>query len=72
MLYGITVGDIYTAADGSNHFKRVLDITTYGHCDDVVVIDCDSNGNPIEGTERRMDAFKLHMVRYTLIQKGIE
>lgn len=70
-LYGIAVGDIYVAADGSNYFRKVVDVTTYSYCDDVIVVDCDADGNAVEDLqERRIDAFKLHMCRYSLYKKG--
>jgi hypothetical protein len=38
----------------------VRDVETYSDCDDVVVFD------EIQGIERRIDAFKLAKVRYSL------
>lgn len=58
--YGIKVGQIYTPADGSNGKLVVKDITTFSDVGDVVVYD------ELEKQERRIDAFKLAMVRYTL------
>ena len=58
--YGIKVGQIYTPADGSNGALIVKDIDMFSKCDDVVVYDT------IAKKERRIDAFKLAMVRYTL------
>jgi hypothetical protein len=62
--YGIRVGQTYTAADGSNSKLTVVDVTTYANCDDVVVYDS------INKAERRIDAFKLAMVRYKLYSEG--
>lgn len=58
--YGITVGQVYVPADGSKNRLIVRDIETYAGCDDVVVFD------EMQGLERRIDAFKLSMVRYCL------
>lgn len=62
--YGIEVGQEYVPADGSKNLLRVLDIVTYADCDDVVVYDTAHN------EIRRIDAFKLVMVRYTLKATG--
>lgn len=56
--YGIEVGQVYVAADGSGHCLLVRDVQTFANCDDVVVFD------EQEGIERRIDAFKLAKVRY--------
>jgi hypothetical protein len=58
--YGIEVGQVYVPADGSNNRLTVRDIETYADCDDVVVFD------EAQGIERRIDAFKLARVRYSL------
>lgn len=62
--YGIREGQTYTAADGSNSKLTVVDVTTYADCDDVVVYDS------IKKAERRIDAFKLAMVRYRLYSEA--
>lgn len=57
--YGeIRVGDVYRAADGSDHWVRVVDVDTYSQCQDVIVEDKN-------GTWRRLDWFKLMKVRYS-------
>lgn len=63
--YGITVGQVYCAASDSQNVPklRVVDVLKYADCDDVVVYDI------IQGMERRIDCFKLAMVRYSLIDK---
>jgi nucleoside-triphosphatase THEP1 len=58
--YGIEVGQVYVPADGSKNRLTVRDVETYSDCDDVVVFD------EIQGIERRIDAFKLAKVRYSL------
>ena len=60
--YGIQVGQVYAAADGISKSRlTVVDVDTYRGCDDVVVRD------ELSGVERRIDAFKLAMVRYKLV-----
>jgi hypothetical protein len=59
--YGIAVGQVYVAADGSKNRLTVRDVETYADCDDVVVFD------EAQGIERRIDAFKLAKVRYSLL-----
>lgn len=60
--YGIKVGSVYAAADGSPRRVVVKDVETYAAADDVVVYD------ELDKVERRIDAFKLAMVRYYLCQ----
>jgi len=56
--YGeLNMGDIYLAADGAGGWVKVVDVDTYAHCEDAVI---EYN----DGTQRRMDWFKLMMVRY--------
>jgi hypothetical protein len=64
MRYGIEVGQIYTAADGSKCGHLVTDVTTFAHCDDVVTTPFTPDG--FKGNGNRIDAFKLAMVRYSL------
>ena len=59
--HGIAVGQVYVPADGSPNRLTVRDVTTHADCDDVVVFD------EVQGTERRIDAFKLAKVRYSLL-----
>jgi hypothetical protein len=60
--YGIKVGQRYAAADGkSKTILKVLDVHTFANCDDVIVHDS------VQNLERRIDCFKLAMVRYYLI-----
>jgi hypothetical protein len=58
--YGIAVGQVYVPADGSKNRLTVRDVETFADCDDVVVFD------EAQGNERRIDAFKLAKVRYSL------
>jgi hypothetical protein len=60
--YKIKVGQIYKPVDGSYNRLTVEDVTTYADCGDVVVFDTLLTYN------RRIDAFKLAMVRYTLAE----
>jgi len=60
--YGIQVGQVYVPADGSQNQLTVRDVQTYADCDDVVVF------NAHTGVEQRIDAFKLAMVRYSLLE----
>jgi len=60
--YGIKNGQTYMAADGTNHGYKVIDSATYADVDDVVVADLKT------GAQRRIDAFKLAMVRYSLME----
>lgn len=59
--YGISVGQVYVPADGSQNRLIVKDVETYADRDDVVVFDEGQN------VERRIDAYKLAMVRYGLV-----
>ena len=59
--YGIEVGQVYEPADGSRNRLTVVDVDTHGACDDVIVYDERAQA------ERRIDCFKLAMVRYRLI-----
>ena len=61
--YGIANGQIYLAADGSKSGHLVVDATSYADVNDVIVRPFDPNGFY---KERRIDAFKLAMVRYSL------
>lgn len=56
--YGIAVDQKYISVEG--YTVTVVDVTTYADCDDVVV-------RNDKGEERRIDAFKLAMVRYALV-----
>lgn len=59
--YNIKVGQIYVAADGRSKTElEVIDVDTYADCSDVVVLD------RLSQEQRRIDCFKLAMVRYTL------
>ena len=66
--YGIEVGQIYIAADGSKCGHLVTDTITYSHVDDVVTMPFTPNGFDPDGY--RIDAFKLAMVRYELVDEG--
>lgn len=61
---GIREGQVYAPADGSQNRLVVRDVTTYEACDDVVVFD------RTQGIERRIDAFKLAVSRYTLVDES--
>lgn len=64
--YGIKVGQRYAAADGkSKTVLTVVDVHTFANCDDVIVLDD-------RQLERRIDCFKLAMVRYYLIFEPVE
>lgn len=58
--YNIKIGQRYVRADGGEGSLIVTDVLTYANCGDIVVYDT------IEKIERRIDAFELAMVRYTL------
>ena len=60
--YGIEVGQKYVPADGSKGELIVTDVETYKDCDDVIVWDV------VQNILRRIDAFKLAMVRYQLVK----
>lgn len=59
--YNIKPGQCYIPVDNSNQLLIVLDTETYSIEDDVVVFDTKHQ------TVRRIDCFKLAMVRYKLI-----
>ena len=59
--YGIDVGQVYERADGSGYRLTVVDVETHSDCDDVIV--CDE----LTQENRRIDCFKLAMVRYCLV-----
>lgn len=61
MKYGIEKGQRYQGVTPGN-IVEVIDVETYAFCDDVVVKNA-------EGDEYRIDAFKLAMVRYSLIKE---
>lgn len=64
--YGIRVGQVYSAADGISLSRlTVVDVDTHRVCADVVVRD------ELSGVECRIDAFKLAMVRYKLVNDPI-
>ena len=61
--YGIKNGQQYSPANGSKTpILTVLDVDMYADCDDVIVYDSSTQ------SARRIDAFKLAMVRYSLIE----
>ena len=66
MSYGIEVGQIYLAADGGEYGHLVTDVTTHARCDDVVVRAFTRQG--FDPNERRIDSFKLAIVRYYLVE----
>lgn len=66
--YGIEVGQIYLAADGSKAGHIVTDVTTFADCDDVVTTPFSASAMGKPGN--RIDAFKLAMVRYSLADKA--
>ena len=60
--YGVRIGQVYAAADGIAKSRlTVVDVDTYRDSADVVVRD------ELSGVERRIDVFKLAMVRYKLV-----
>lgn len=59
--YGIAIAQVYVPADGSQNQLVVLDVDTYARVGDVVVFDVR------QGEPRRIDAFKLAKVRYSLV-----
>jgi hypothetical protein len=61
--YKIKVGQIYKPADGSYNRLTVEDVTTYADCGDVIVFDM------LADVSRRIDAFKLSVVRYYLAEE---
>ena len=64
MKYGIEVGQIWIAADGSKCGHLVIDTESFGYCDDIVT----RHFTPqyIGSPDNRIDAFKLSQVRYYL------
>jgi hypothetical protein len=64
MKYGIEEGQVYISCSGET--VKVVDCETYSWCDDVVV-ECLTRG-----VIYRIDAFKLAMVRYSLLEGGEE
>lgn len=60
--YGIEVDQVYVPADGSKNRLTVRDVLKYADCGDIVVFD------EAQGCERRIDAFKLACVRYSLLK----
>jgi len=66
--YGIKVGQIYIAADGSHCGHIVTDITTFADCGDVITRPFTSTAFAADGN--RIDAFKLAMVRYELVSEA--
>jgi len=62
--YGVEVGQIWVAADGSKCGHLVTDITTFAYCDDVVT--CPFRPQGITAYDNRIDVFKLAQVRYYL------
>ena len=65
--FGIEVGQVYYAADGSDHTLEVVDTTTFADCDDVVCKE--TVGEATMLNTRRIDAFKLARVRYYLCEE---
>lgn len=62
--FNIANGQVYIAADGSLSGHLVVDASTYQDVDDVVVRPFTNLG--VINETRRIDAFKLAMVRYSL------
>lgn len=60
--YGIEPKQVYVPADGSKNRLTVVDVETYADRDEVIVFD------EVQAKERTIDAFKLAMVRYTLVK----
>ena len=58
--YNVKKGQRYVPADGSVNVLSVVDVETYADCGDAVVYD------HFQGEERRIDCFKLALVRYKL------
>ena len=61
--YKIEVGQKYVPADGSKNTLTVVDVEKYADCGDVVVHDS------VQNAERRIDCFKLSVVRYSLVEE---
>lgn len=68
MKYNIKPGQIYIAADGMRCGHYVTDVETYSSCDDVVTTPFNEYGWGIPNN--RIDAFKLAMVRYCLVEEA--
>lgn len=68
--YGIQVGQVYVAADGSRCGHLVTDTVTFAACDDVVTTPFSTSGMGVAGC--RIDAFKLAMTRYALVESKPE
>jgi hypothetical protein len=68
--YGIQNGQYYIAADGSKHGHFVIDCDKFSSCDDVVTKRFSING--MEENTDRIDAFKLAVCRYSLVEKKPE
>lgn len=64
MKYGVQAGQIYLAADNTKCGYVVIDVKEYEDVDDALVIGFTSEGFSREA--RRIDLFKLAMVRYYL------
>lgn len=70
--YGVKNGQIYVSASdlgrgvAKKHRVKVVDVEKYKFCDDVVIKDLTT------GEERRIDAFKLAKVRYSLEESTTE
>jgi hypothetical protein len=64
--YGIKVGQVYVAADGSRHGLVVVDTETYFNEDDIVVREFSESSSV--GRMRRIDGFKLACVRYYRVE----
>jgi hypothetical protein len=60
--FGVEVGQVYVPADGSKNKLTVKDVDTYADSGDVIVFD------EIQQIERRISAFKLAKVRYSLVE----
>jgi hypothetical protein len=58
--YNVKVGQRYVPADGSVNVLSVINVETYADCGDVIVYD------HFQRVERRIDCFKLVLVRYKL------
>lgn len=68
--FGIQVGQIYIAADGSKAGHLVTDIASYADCGDVITTPFTGSGWGQPGN--RIDAFKLAVVRYNLVDVAPE
>lgn len=61
LRYGIELGQVYAALDGSRSRVVVKDVQTFSHVDDVVVYDEQS------GEEKRINAYWLARLKYHLV-----